>query len=446
MKKLIAGILFFFTVITVAAQDLKTQIGTIVTAYANLHTFNGSVFVSKRSMVLINKGYGYRNADSKVLNDGNTVYQIGSITKQFTAAVILKLQQEKKLSVQDKLSKYFPGYPKGDSITIQQLLTHTSGIYNYTDNGEFMANSTTTPSDRKRMMALFKDKPLGFSPGTGWGYSNSGYALLGYIIEAITKKPYEQMVRQYIFTPLKMTHSGFDFTHLKNPYNATGYFSLDGAKAVPAFIVDSTVSFSAGAIYSTTGDLYLWHKALETNTVLSKAQQEQAYTPVKNNYGYGWNIDSIEGKRRVSHSGGIPGFITHISRVPTDDVCIILLSNASDKSLDDITKAIFNLLNNKPYQLPKAKNVITLPEATLLQYQGEYEIRPDLHVVISLKNGVLVALPTGQAEAALYAEKEDNFFVKEPAIQLEFKRNNVNEITSFILHQGGANVDCKKIK
>ena len=220
-----------------------------------------------------------------------------------------------------------------------------------------MKNEMTKPATREKMLALFKDKPLDFSPGTRWNYSNSGYLLLGYIIEDVTKKTYQQAVRKYIFTPLQMTHSGFDFTDLKSNKKATGYFNLDEKENAAAPIVDSSVSFSAGAIYSTTGDLYLWHKALQKNMILSKEQQEMAYTPVKNNYGYGWGIDSIDGKRRVSHGGGIPGFVTNISRVPQDDICIILLSNASDPTLQDITGNIYAVLYGKPYEIPKEKTI-----------------------------------------------------------------------------------------
>jgi CubicO group peptidase (beta-lactamase class C family) len=257
------------------------KLDALIDAYARLYKFNGSALVAKNGTILLNKGYGFRNAADKVANNEQTIFQLGSITKQFTSAVILKLQEEKKLSVSDKLSKYFPGYPKGDSITIEQLLTHTSGIYSYTNDPNFMANEVTKPANREMMMALFRDKPFDFSPGTSWNYSNSGYSLLGYIIEAVTKKPYEQAVRKYIFTPLHMTHSGFDFTHLKNKEKATGYFELNDKETIAAPIVDSSVSYSAGAIYSTTGDLYLWHKALQKNKILSKAQQEKAYTPIK---------------------------------------------------------------------------------------------------------------------------------------------------------------------
>ena len=444
MKKIFVFVAVLFVVHFSFAQVDKLD--ALIDAYAKLYKFNGSALVAKNGVILLNKGYGYRNATDKVANNEQTIFQLGSVTKQFTSAVILKLQEEKKLSVSDKLSKYFPGYPKGDSITIEQLLTHTSGIYNYTNDGKFMANEVTKSANREMMMALFKDKPLDFSPGSSWSYSNSGYSLLGYIIEAVTKKPYEQAVRKYIFTPLKMTHSGFDFTHLKSNEKAIGYFKLNDKEKVEAPIVDSSVSFSAGAIYSTTGDLYLWHKALQKNNILSREQQEKAYTPVKNRYGYGWSIDSIEGKRRVSHGGGIHGFITTIARVSEDDICIVLLSNASNTTVGEISKSIFAILYGKEYELPKERTEIKLPEEKLKEYVGEYELNKDLHVVISLKEGALVAIPTGQKTEILYAEKEDLLFVKSQDIQLEFTRNEKKEVDGFILHQGGQKIPCKKIK
>jgi len=428
------------------AQNTGSRIDSLISAYAKLNKFNGAALVAKGGTTLLNKGYGYRNAADKVLNNEQSIFQIGSITKQFTAAVILKLQAENKLSVSDKLSKFFPDYPKGDSITIEQLLTHTSGIYSYTSDGVFMSTEVAKPHSKEQMMALFKDKPLDFSPGSGWNYSNSGYSLLGYIIEAVTKTSYEQAVRKYIFTPLHMTHSGFDFTNLKSPDKTTGYFVLDDKNAAVAPIVDSTVAYSAGSIYSTTGDMNLWHKALQQNSILSKAQQEKAYTPVKNNYGYGWVIDSIEAKRMVGHGGGIHGFITNESRVPEDDIDIVLLSNASDRSLDDITKSIYAILYNKAYELPKEKTVIQLPEETLKQYEGEYEIAPDFHVIMKIKDGELNATPTGQSEKILHAEKEDFFFEKEEDVQVQFTRNADKTVDGFILNQGGRQITCKKIK
>lgn len=428
------------------AQNDGARIDTLLNAYQQLGRFNGCALVVENDAVLLNKGYGYRNHEEGVLNDEHSIFQLGSVTKQFTSAVILKLQDEHKLSVSDKLSKYFPEYPKGDSITIKELLTHTSGIYNYTNNADFMKNEITKPKTREAMMALFENKALDFSPGTSWSYSNSGYSMLGYIIEKVTKSSYEHAVRKYIFSPLKMTHSGFDFAGLKSPDKTTGYLVLNAHNTVRAPIVDSTISFSAGGIYSTTGDMYRWSEALENNTILSASQQNEAYTPVKNNYGYGWSIDSIDGKRRLAHNGGIPGFLTTISRVPADGVTIILLSNASNETIAEISNSIYAILYNRNYEVPKEKMAINLGEKTMKQYEGEYEMRPGLTVKINAKDSALIATPTGQGDKAFFAEKKDLFFEKEEGIQLEFVRNDSNEIDHLVVHQAGRKLSCKKIK
>ena len=427
-------------------QDLTPRIDTLLKAYSKLHKFNGTALVARNGIILLDKGYGFRNAEAKVLHDQNSIFQIGSVTKQFTTAIILKLQQENKIDVREKLSKYFPTYPKGDSITIEQLMLHISGIYSYTDDRDFMQNEVAKPTNREKLMARFQDKPLTFSPGTNWKYSNSAYLLLGYIIEEVTKKPYEQVVREYIFTPLKMSHSGFDFTHLTSNEKSTGYFVLNDREILASPIVDSSVAFSAGAIYSTTGDLFRWHKSLQNNTILSKVQQEKAYTPVRNKYGYGWLIDSIAGKRMVSHGGGIHGFSSNFSRVPEDDICIILLSNSSSPVLNEITNSIYAILYNKPYEIPKERKSIDVPEEKLKEYTGEYEINPSLNLKISIKDGQLLAEPTGQRSSIIYAERDDYFFVKDPDVQLQFTRNIKNEIDGFILFQGGGQTKCRKIK
>src|SRR5687768_7350818 len=172
MKKLFVLLGALGLVVMAFSQNLQPRLDSIVTAYANTYKFNGSVLIAKQGTVILHKGYGLRDATSGARNTANTVFQIGSVTKQFTAAIIQKLQEEKKLSVQDKVSKYFPDYPKGDSITIEQLLTHTSGIFSYTSDRNFMATEVAKPQSREKMMALFKNKPLDFSPGTRWAYSN----------------------------------------------------------------------------------------------------------------------------------------------------------------------------------------------------------------------------------------------------------------------------------
>jgi CubicO group peptidase (beta-lactamase class C family) len=428
------------------AQDVTARLDTLLKTYTALNKFNGTVLIAQHGKVLLNKGYGYRTAATGVQHDPGSVFQIGSVTKQFTAAVILKLQTAGKLNVQDHISKYFPGYPKGDSITVEQLMLHTSGIYSYTNDRSFMSNEVAKPSNKEKMMALFKDKPLDFSPGTDWKYSNSGYSLLGYIIESVTKKPYEQVVREYLFTPLKMSHSGFDYTHLQSKEKSTGYFALNEKDTVLAPIVDSSVAFSAGSIYSTTGDIYRWHQGLQKNIILTKAQQEQAYTPVKHKYGYGWGIDTLYGKRTLAHSGGIHGFTSNFSRIPEDDACVILLCNTSSPELGKITKNIYAILYNQPVDMPKVRASINLPEAKLQEYTGTYTITPQLQMVVTVKEGKLLGSPTGQPSAILQAEKEDLFFVTVPEVQFKFTRDEKQAINGFVLYQNGMEIKCPKIK
>jgi CubicO group peptidase (beta-lactamase class C family) len=327
-----------------SAQEISKRLDSLIVSYANSFQFNGSVLVAMRGKILLEKGYGAKNVADRTANDAATIFQLGSITKQFTSTIILKLVESKKMSLTDKLSKYYPDYPHGDAITIENLLTHTSGIYNYTNDADFMRMKAYVPASEQSILALFKDKPLDFPPGTGWNYSNSGYELLGYIIQKVTKMPYEQVVRRYIFEPLHMNSSGFDFADLKSKDRATGYSSMLAGSGSASMIVDSTVAFAAGAMYSTVGDLYKWHEGLESYKIVSRALMERAYTPFKNKYGYGWGIDTVNKKRVLSHGGGIPGFNTHIARVTEDDVCIVLLSNVNNGKLGEIAGRIFRVL------------------------------------------------------------------------------------------------------
>ena len=428
------------------AQSDADKINELMTVYTKQYKFNGTVLVVNKGKVVFSKGYGFKNAKDTTYDDINTIYQLGSVTKQFTAAIILQLQEQKKLSVQDKVSKFFPDYPQGDKITIEHLLTHTSGIYNYTNDGRFMAGSATKPANRDMMMALFKDKPLDFEPGSKWSYSNSGYSLLGYIIEKVTGKPYEQEVRERIFKPLNMTHSGFDFTHLNNKDKATGYTTYTEGIKLPAGIVDSSVSYAAGAIYSTVNDLWEWHKGLLSNKVLKAASQDKAYTPVKNHYGYGWTIDSLYSKRVLEHGGGIFGFNTNIARVTGDDLCIVILANMNTAAIGPINRSILAILYNQPYELPKEKVAIKVDTAVLQQYVGEYQLAPSFTITIRLDNGMLKGKATGQGEFEMYAEKENKFFLKIVEATAEFVKGGDGKIEKMIWVQGGRETPAPKIK
>lgn len=428
------------------AQSKQEKIDTLLTAYTAQNNFNGTALVAFKNTVLLNKGYGFKNIETGLMNTANTIYQIGSVTKQFTAVVILKLAEQKKLSLTDKLSKYYPAFPKGDSITIHQLLSHTSGIYNYTNDVKFMQSEAVKPANEEKILALFKDKPLDFSPGSNWAYSNSGYMLLGYIIQKVTKMPYEKVVTNFILTPLKMTGSGFDFAKLANSEKATGYFVIDGKNSARAGIVDSTVSFAAGALYCTANDLYKWHSALLKNKIIARASLEKAFTPVRHNYGYGWNIDTTDGKRITRHNGGIFGFNSSFVRIEQDGMNIVLLNNVGNSKLDEIAENIIKIIYDKPYTVPQAKKEITVAAEILKKYEGLYEVVPQFQITITAEDGKLMAQATGQPKFELFAQKDNYFFLKAVEAEVEFVTNDKAEVEKMILYQGGRATNAKKIK
>jgi CubicO group peptidase (beta-lactamase class C family) len=446
MKKIFLLITSFLFFLCAFPQTKAEEINEMMKIYAKQNSFNGTVLVAQKGIVLLQKGYGYKNVQAKILNDSATVFQIGSITKQFTAAIILQLQEQNKLSVLDSISKFIPGYPNGNKITIENLLTHTSGIYNYTNDEVFMKNNAVTPISIENLIALFKNKPLDFNPGEKYSYSNSGYILLGYIIEKITGKSYFQVVRENIFQPLGMDHSAFDFKSLKNSNKATGYFKLTSKINEPAPIVDSTVSFSAGAIYTTVGDLYKWDRALYANKIISAVSLQKAFTPFKSNYGYGWVIDSTYGKKVVMHEGGIFGFVAFIGRVLSDETCIILFDNKGSEGLPKIAENINAILNDQPYDFPVERKEIDVDSSILKKYVGDYQLAPSFILTVSFENGQLFIQATGQGRSAMFAQKENFFFLKITDVQIEFIKNAEGKTERLILSQGGQQLPAVKIK
>jgi CubicO group peptidase (beta-lactamase class C family) len=444
MKKIVSSLLIAFLFVACHAQSVEQKIDELLTAYSNQNKLNGSVLVAQKGKIIYQKGFGYRNAEQKIPNDVNSIFQIGSITKQFTAAVIMELQQEGKLSVKDKLSKYFPGFSNGDRITIENLLTHTSGIHSYTDDTVVMKNDVTKHYSQEQMLKLFTGYSPDFEPGSDWHYSNSGYSLLGYIIEKVEKKPYEKVVRERIFQPLSMTNSGFDFTHLSAPTKTKGYFSLN-PNPVPAPIVDSTIAYSAGAIYSSVGDLFKWDRAIYTDKVLKPEAWKAVFTPYKNKYGYGWTIDSVYGKLITAHSGGIHGYSSYILRFPQDDVAVIMFDNTSSNALGTISKNVAAILFNQPYNIPAVKKEIVVDTTILKKYVGEYELAPGFTITVFLEGKGLKAQATGQPSFDLFAEKESVFFLKVVEAKIEFVKDANGNVTEMILYQNGEHKG-KKIK
>jgi len=363
-ESIFLGIFTLLFVMVSCAQTKTDKIDKLLSAYSEYGNFNGSVLVAEKGEIIYKKGFGMADMEWDIPNQANTKHRLGSITKQFTAMLIVQLASENKLDLQAPVSTYLPDYPKknGDIITIHHLLTHTSGIPNFTSFPSYQ-DMQRNPYRPGEIVKFFADSALEFTPGSNFAYSNSGYILLGVLIEKITGKPYEQVLQEKILTPLKMVNTGYDHnrTNLKN--RASGY-ERNGRTFLNANYVDMTTPFSAGALYSTVEDLYLWDQALYTDKLLPKKYMDlifQKYIPTgeRAGYGYGWFMDerpigkSSDRIQTISHSGGINGFSTLITRMPTEKSLVVLLNNTGGAPLNDMTIAINGILHDKPYDFPK---------------------------------------------------------------------------------------------
>ncbi|MCW3081779.1 serine hydrolase [Segetibacter sp.] len=445
MKKVFLIVITVFFLNNAFGQAIQEKLDSYMQALTKYAGFNGAVLVAKDGNILLEKGYGLRNAQAGITHDENSVFQIGSVTKQFTATIIQQLELEGKLSLKDTLSKFFPQYQYANRITIENLLNHVSGIYNYTQNVDFMQNHATESLGQTSFWSMIKDKPLSFEPGSKFNYSNSGYLILGYLIEKVTGQPYESVVRKYLFEPAGMSHSGFDFTHLASPVKSVGYLALSEQVKTPAPIVDSTVAFSAGAIYSTVRDLYNWNIALNSGKLLPLVNLEKAYKPYKQKYGFGFMADSLYGKRLISHGGGIYGFVSDLAYVPEDKVSVVILSN-KPYHLSTTERDLLAVLYNQPYKLAEEPKEVMVDTLTLNKFVGEYELAPTFKITIVQVGGRLKAQATGQSQFDLFAKTENEFFYKVVDARVEFVKNGKGEVESLILHQNGQDIPGKKVK
>ncbi len=415
-----------------AQQQSDQKLGLLIEKAVGLYRFNGSILVCKNGKILFEKGYGYQDIQNRIENTSNTIFQVGSMTKQFTAAVVLKLAEQQKLSLDDKISKYFPNLKRGNEITVRNLLTHTSGLSEIFRDPLFMKEDKLIPITKEKLLSFFINKPLYFDPGTQYAYCNSGYVLLGLIIEKVSGKSYEQIVRNYILKPLKMVHSGFDFAGLKSRQKAIGYIKFSRSESLSSMPWDSTATYSAGSLYSTANDLYLWHQGLLNNKVLTKESLAEAYTPFLEGYGLGCWIDTIYQKRVISHGGNIEGFTSYFGRITEDDVCVILLNNIYNREIESIGTAVLAILYDKPYHFFEE---IKLSAEVLEKYVGNYEINANYHIRITRVDDRLYAQINYESKFEIVADKENSFFVKEEDIRIKFRANTDN-IYSLVFYKG----------
>jgi len=443
---LVFTILSLVVSLDVFSQD-TSRIDSIVSAYTHIKEFNGSVLVARKGKVLLAKGYGFADQGAGRPNTDSTIFGIASITKTFTSAMILKLVEKKQLSLDDKLSKFYPDYEFGDMTTIGQLLSHTSGIDDRAIEEKRENFDKTLLSREQILLKELNGAKLRSKPGASFSYSNRGYFLLGNIISKITDMTYERAIRKYIFVPFGLTNSGFDFVGSEKIDKAKGYWAETGkdyTKETPA--MDSAGTYAAGSIYSNVYDLYKWHNILQNYRFVNKKSLERAYHQYTKTYGYGWMIDSINGRRSLSHSGGFWGFRSNFTRIIDDDIVVILLSNYEVSGLNMITNDIISELYGKPVKLPRQKIAVALSPEQLVKYIGKYEIvEPHLILEVKLEDGELRIYPENGHRSDLSAESEDHFFDKiQENLEVIFGKDRNNKATMTIIMGESKRVAIKR--
>lgn len=340
MNKKLLTLIFSFHVLLVFGQSESKIIDSLMNNYYHSGEFNGSILVAKDGETILKKGYGYANFEWSIPNNPETKFYIGSLTKQFTSMLIMQLVEEQKLDLDAKISNYLPTFNKSiaDSITIFHLLTHTSGLMDYT-NEEFWEDSVKLFHTRDYILNNYCGKSLKFVSGTQFEYSNAGYFVLGVIIERITGKDFEEVLRERILIPLGMKNTGMFNPSKIVDESATGYIKSNDLMQRASYL-DLRNVFSAGGMYSTVEDLFIWDKALYSETLITSKYKDMLFKPYLSNYGFGWGIldyklgNSGKSIHVITHKGAVKGYKSILFRITNNQHTIILLDNTYSESLD----------------------------------------------------------------------------------------------------------------
>ncbi len=416
-----------------------TQFDQLLTQQFNDQGPGCAALVAKKGQIIYQKALGMANLELAVPMQTDKVFRIGSMTKQFTAIAILQLMEQGKLSLQDEITRFIPDYPtQGKTITLEHLLTHTSGIKSYTNMKEFgtIDKQDLTPP---QLIDFFKNQPLVFEPGTQWSYNNSGYFLLGYIIEKVTGKTYAQYLVDAFFKPLGMNHSYYGSNAQLIQNRAAGYQGgKDGTEN--ADYLSMSLPYAAGSIESTIGDLWIWHQALHRYKLVKKATLDRAFTNYKlkngqpTNYSYGWFLNTIGGSPTIEHGGAINGFLTNGIYLPQEDVLVLVFSNSTQNSPDGVAEVMAAAAIGKYKDAAELVMNPALLQAYEGTYEGTYEGQAVGSSVITLTNNQLYWQPAGGKRIRLKPTQSDTFVLANSLDTLSFVRNGAGQL-DYILYQ-----------
>lgn len=394
--------------------------------------FMGSVAITQNGKMVYERAVGFADADNQKKNTTDTRFRIGSITKTFTATLVMKAVEENKLNLSDRLSQFYPEIKNAEKITIEQLLNHRSGIYNITDLPDYLSWNQNAMTNQE-MVAKIKSNGIDFEPGTKFSYSNSGYILLGYILEKVYKKSYAEILEQKITKPLG----------LKNTYYG-GKINLQKMEAFSYTLetplmkseeTDLSIPAAAGAMVSTSADLLKFIQDLFSHKIISEKSLSQMIT-MTDNYGFGIFSVPFYNTSGFGHNGGIDAFTSALYYFPELKTGYVMLSNGTAFDNNQITIAAMSLATGKNIEIPNftAANV---DPATLQKYAGTYSsTQLPIKIEVREKDGQLFAQATGQGEFPLQAKSQNTFTFDTAGIQLDFDSDK----KTMKLLQGGMEI------
>ncbi len=437
IKHTLSAVFFYLITITVIGQEnfnLK-KLDSLLNLYYSNNKMMASVAVSKNGNILYNKAYGYKKLNTKdsLFSDINTKYRIGSISKMFTATMVLQLVEERKLSLTTPLSDFFPQLPNAKKITIEMMLNHHSGLHNFTNDSNFL-NWNTKKQSQQQMLELIRKQKPDFEPNEKGEYSNTNYVLLGYIVEKTTKKKYSKALQERILSKinLKQTYYGGK-TNVKK--NESYSYTIENKKWKQESETDMSIPAGAGAILSTPAELTKFITALFNYKLFSKETLE---IMKQLDDGYGKGIFRYPAGAHVSygHTGGIDGFSSMLTYIPDDSLSIAFCGNGLNCEMNNIMIGILSVCYDLKFPFPDF-TTFEVPENVLKQYEGIYTTdQLALEIIIKKESDSITAQATGQNAFPLEAKSETEFKFDGAGIKITFGKNSSNK-TTLILKQGG---------
>lgn len=431
---------------TAATDHIRPKVDEYMNARLAVKNAGGAVLIARDGQLIVNKGFGIADVGANTPISAETKFRIGSITKQFTAAAILLLHEEGKLNVDSPFCNYMESCPDAwKPVTVRNLATMSSGIPSFTGLPEFreLRKKDMKPAES---IALVSHLPLKAKPGDVFEYSNTNYIILGMIIEKVSGRSYEDFLAERITKPLGLKNTGYDHGKERLNLSALGY-SLKDDEVVPAERASMMVPFSAGALYSTTGDLYKWNVALHGGKLYKKPETlALMLTPSQNNYAFGVNVvTDAKGRKRVSHGGAIEGFLSDAAYYPTEKLFMAILVNNDRVPASDVLRTLTAIYDGTPYTLPKKRIAVKVDAAILDKYVGEYELTPTVKFKFSREGEGLVLEPTGQSKAPVFAESETDFFLKVVDATFKFVKDDSGNVTGIEFTQAGRTSKMRRL-